>query len=76
MSERNHIQPADPRRYERRLDQFIVEVEATRDAHGNDPLPRLIGPFATREAAESYMCDVGPLWGSWNVAPLTAPAES
>lgn len=51
----------------------VVEAKASQDEAGRQPLPRLIGPFADREAAEAYMAAIGPLWGSWSVVPLTEP---
>lgn len=37
------------------------------------PLPTYIGPFPSREAAEAYLNDLGPLWGSYTIPVLTSP---
>lgn len=56
-------------------EQCVVVCEAYRDDAGSDPLPRLIGPFASRDQAAAHMDSLGPLWGSWNVSPIATPAR-
>lgn len=49
-------------------EQFVLEIEW----HTDRPLPRLVGPFDTREKATKWGAINIPN-GSWNVAPLAAP---
>lgn len=56
-------------------ERYVVKCEAYRDEAGVDPLPRLIGPFASREQATAHMDALGPLWGSWTVGPIAVPAR-
>ena len=55
------------------MSAYAIQTNAYRTNDGHDPLPRLIGPFSTREAAETFMQAQCPLWGTWNIAPLSAP---
>ncbi len=59
------------------MSEFVVEAKASLDDAGTRPIPRLIGPFQTREHAEIYMGLTYPrLWGSWNVAPMESPTDA
>lgn len=51
--------------------RFVVDVDAS-----DPPLPRLAGPFATREAADAWITAlVGGGQASWNVRPIAAPSD-
>lgn len=52
----------------------IIEANASTDADGWVPIPRIIGPFPSREAATEYMDHTYPvIYGSWNAAPIEIP---
>lgn len=57
-------------------EQFVIEADATYDAEGISPLPRLIGPFPDRAAAGRYLDSLGPLWGEFDVAPIFPPVST
>lgn len=52
---------------------YIVKAHVHRNAEGSDPLPSVIGPFPTREAADAFMESQSPLWGHWSVSPVCSP---
>ena len=54
-------------------EQVVIEANAYRDEAGNQPLPRLIGPFPDREAAGRYLESLGPMWGEFDIAPIFTP---
>lgn len=55
---------------------FALEVEASVDEAGLQPIPRLIGPFQTRRHAEIFMEVNYPIsFGSWGIAPLVYPGD-
>ena len=54
-------------------ERIVIEASAYRDEACTRPPPRLIGPFISREQAQAYIDALGPLWGSWNTAPLFDP---
>jgi hypothetical protein len=51
----------------------IIDCELYRTDDGHDPLPRTIGPFASRGEADDWVTLQGPLWGSWSVITLVDP---
>ena len=54
-------------------ERIVVIAEAYFDAACTRPLPRLIGPFDSREFAENYMRSHGRLWGSWGCTNMFQP---
>lgn len=57
------------------LEQFYIDAELYVDAEHLSPLPRAIGPFHTREAAELWLDARRPLWGEYSIGPLYRPRE-
>lgn len=54
-------------------ERIVIQADAYRDEAYTRPLPRLIGPFMSREQAQAYIDAVGPIWGSWETVPLFDP---
>lgn len=55
-------------------EQFVIEGQLYADGILPRPLPRLIGPFPSRDAAASWVESQLPLYGEWNVSPLFRPS--
>ena len=57
------------------LEQFYIDAELYADAEHLSRLPRAIGAFPTREAAELWLDARRPLWGEYSIGPLYRPRE-
>ena len=54
------------------MDMFALDVEWDRPSPDDPALPRLVGPFASREEAAGW-AGLNVINGSWNVTPLAWP---
>ena len=50
---------------------FVIISELYLDQMYYRALPSTIGPFISREEADTFIGSMAPLWGSYTVTPLT-----